>query len=115
MLWNNDLQPNDEVYQMLNEVYHNQAPSLARFHKEQRGTQQKHLRMFGQNIIDSGQFKNLMSEQLVSEVTYSIDDYLTLLSTYSPYIALEPQNRDSLFEGLREVLQRNGSRSIQLS
>lgn len=115
LLWNTELQPNDEVYQVLNEVYQTQVPSLAQFHKEQRGNQQEHLRMFGQNIIDSGRFKNLMSEQLVSEVTYSIDDYLTLLSTYSPYIALEPQHRDSLFEGLREVLQRNGSRSIQLS
>ena len=115
LLWNTELQPNYEVYQVLNEVYQTQAPSLGRFHKDQRENQQEHLIKFGQDIIDSGQFKNLVSEQLACEATYSIDDYLTLLSTYSPYIALEPQQRDSLFEGLREVLEKSCPNSIQLS
>lgn len=115
LLWNTALEPNDEVYQVLNEVYQTQVPSLAQFHEEQRGSQEEHLRRFGQMVIDSGQFKNLVSEQLMCEVTYSIDDYLALLSTYSPYIALDPQNRNSLFEGLKEVLEMNCGRSIQTS
>jgi SAM-dependent methyltransferase len=113
MLWNMTPQPPYEVYQMLNEVYQIQAPSLARY--EQRETQEEQLKRFGQIVIDSGQFKNLVSEQLVCEVTYSIDDYLTLLSTYSPYIALAPQKRNSLFEGLREVLERSCGKNIQVS
>jgi len=113
LLWNMTPQPRYEVYQALNDVYQTQAPSLARY--EDRGTQSNILRGFGQNIIDSGRFKRLVSEQLACEVTYSIDDYLTLLSTLSPYIALDPQKRDSLFEGLREALLGNCSRSIQTS
>jgi len=60
-------------------------------------------------------FQGLVSQQLLCEVTYSVDDYLTLLSTYSPYIALQPQNRDALFQGLREVLERNFGKSIKTS
>lgn len=113
LLWNMTLQPQYEVYQMLNEVYQTQALSLGRY--ENRGTQEQSLRKFGQNVIESGQFENLVSEQLACEVTYSIDDYLTLLSTYSPYIALEPQQRNSLFEGLRKTLEKNCLSSLQLS
>lgn len=112
LLWNTTPQPRYEVYQALDEVYQTHAPSLARY--EDRETQEEILRRFGQNVIDSGRFKGLLSEQLASEVTYSIDDYLTLLSTLSPYIVLDPQQRDSLFEGLRKVLERCGG-SIQAS
>jgi hypothetical protein len=113
LLWNMTPQPPYEVYQALNEVYQTHAPSLARY--EDRETQENILRGIGQNVIDSGQFKNLVSEQLACEVTYSIDDYLTLLNTFSPYMMLDPQKRDSLFEGLREVLERRCGRSIQVS
>ncbi|MEA5505625.1 hypothetical protein VB735_21435 [Halotia wernerae UHCC 0503] len=65
--------------------------------------------------INSGQFKDLISEQMICEVTYSIDDYLALLSTYSPYIALDPQQRNSLFANLQEALKNNCDKSIQTS
>ncbi|HCF25952.1 MAG TPA: SAM-dependent methyltransferase [Cyanobacteria bacterium UBA11049] len=113
LLWNKEPQPPYEVYQALNEVYQAQAPSLARY--EDRETQEEILRGLGQNIINSGLFKGLVYEQLACEVTYSIDDYLMLLSTLSPYIALEPQKRNSLFDSLREVLEKNCFRSFQAS
>jgi hypothetical protein len=115
LLWNTGAQPNNEVYQVLHEVYQTQAPSLAEYHDTERATQEENLRRFGQNVIDSGQFRDLVYEQLTCKVTYSIDDYLALLSTYSPYIALDPQKRESLFKGLREMLERNCGRSIQVS
>lgn len=113
LLWNKEPQPPDEVYQALNEVYQAQAPSLARY--EDRETQEEILRGLGQNIINSGLFKGLVYEHLACEVTYTIDDYLMLLSTLSPYIALEPQKRDSLFDSLREVLEKNCFMSFQCS
>ena len=64
--------------------------------------------------MDSGLFKDLVSQQVVCELTYSINDYLALLSTYSPYLDLDKKSRDSLFEGLREKLEQFGE-SIQLS
>ena len=113
LLWNMTPQPSYEVYQALNEVYQLQAPSLVRY--EDRLTQERILSGIGQNVIDSGQFKNLVSEQLACEITYTIDDYLTLLSTLSPYMMLEPQRRNALFEGLQEVLEGSCLRSIQVS
>lgn len=113
LLWNMTPQPPYEVYQALNEVYQAQAPSLARY--EDRRTQEDILRGMGENVIKSGQFKNLVSEQVPCEVTYNIDDYLLVLSTLSPYIRLDPLARNSLFEGLRAVLERNCTKSIQIS
>ncbi len=108
-----ELQSADEVYQSLSEAYQLHAPSLARY--EHRETQQEILSGLGQIAIDSGQFQNLRSEQFLCEVTYSVDDYLTLLSTYSPYLALDTNSRNALFEGLREKIEQDLAGSIQLS
>ena len=113
LLWNKEPQPPYEVYQALNEVYQAQAPSLARY--EDRETQEEILRGLGQNMINSDLFKGIVYEQLACEVTYTIDGYLMLLSTLSPYIALEPQKRNSLFDSLREVLEKNCFRSFPAS
>ncbi len=112
LLWNMTPQPSYEVYQALHEVYQTYAPSLGRY--EKRATQEEQLRKFAQNVIDSGRFQGLVSEHVACEVIYSINDYLMLLSTLSPYIALEPQQRNSLFEGLREVLERNLTSNINV-
>jgi len=113
LMLNMQAQPDYEVYQLLHQVYQIHAPSLGQY--ETRETQEKNFRSFGKFAIDSGRFQDLLSEELVCEVSYSIDDYLTLLSTYSPYIALEQQNRDSLFAGLREALEKNCGGSIEVS
>jgi SAM-dependent methyltransferase len=113
LLWNMTPQPQYEVYEAFHEVYQTQAPTLGRY--EERETQQNQLRRFGKAVIDSGLFKCLVSEQLPCEITYSIDDYLMLLSTLSPYIVLDPQQRNFLFAGLRQVLEKHSISSIPVS
>jgi SAM-dependent methyltransferase len=113
VLWNMTPQPQYEVYQLLEPIYQAQAPSIPGY--EEKATQQEIVKRFGQDVIDSGLFKNLVSEELACEVTYSIDDYLALLSTLSPYIKLEPHTRSSLFEALREKLLGNWGTSIVIS
>lgn len=113
LLWNTGVQPHDRLYQLLSPVYQHLAPSLAEFHDRERATSSENLIAFGQNVIDSGYFQDLVFEQSVCEATYSIDDYLALLSTYSPYIALEAEKRAILFASLTEVLQENGEKMIQ--
>lgn len=98
---------------MLDEVYQIHAPSITGY--EERKTHEEHLIKFGQAVIDSGKFKGLVSEQLTPQLTYSIDNYIALLSTLSPYIRLETQNRDALFKGLRETLDRNCISSLEIS
>jgi hypothetical protein len=68
-------------------------------------TQAEILRGLGQDILDSGYFKELVTKQIPHEVTYSINEYLSFLSTLR---RLEPQTKDLLFAGLREKLKKFG-------
>ncbi len=77
-------------------------------------TQAAILDQLGQMAIESGYFKEMQSEHLEVEVTYTVDEYLMLLSTYSPYVKLEDQQRQTLFAEIREVLEQNG-KTMQLS
>lgn len=113
LLWNKELQPSYEVYQSLSQVYQLHTPSLDRY--EDQETQDYILRQLGNMVIDSGQFKDLISGQVISEVTYTVDEYLTLLNTYSPYIKLDPHNKESLFLGLRHRIEDDFGGSLQLS
>lgn len=113
LLWNTPPKPNAEIEQLLDEVYRQRAPSLKRV--EEIAAHKKNISKFGRDVMDSGLFENLQSEQLVLDVTYSIEDYLALLSTLSQYIMLEPQQRDFLFAGLREVLENRLGSSMELS
>lgn len=102
-----------KVCQSLQETYQKYAPSLGKY--EDRETQTQSLRKFGQMVADSGYFGSLLSEQMEWEVTYSVDDYLLLLDTYLPYIALQPQQREDLFALLKKILEQDGANSVQLS
>lgn len=113
LLWNKELQPSYEVYQSLSEVYQLHAPSLNRY--EDSETQQQILRGLGQIVTDSGQFKDLVTGYVESEVTYTADKYLTLLNTYSPYLKLEPQSKEALFAGLKDRIERDFGGTLQLS
>ncbi len=113
LLWNKEPQPSYEVYEILDEVYQKQVPSLSRY--EARGTQEKILRELGENVEKSGLFKDLVYEQMECDRAYSIDDYLTLLSTLSPYIALDSMQRDTLFNDLRDTLSKHLGDTIETS
>jgi SAM-dependent methyltransferase len=114
LLWNNGVLLPNEVSAALEEVYQKHAPDLLK-QQEDREAQEASLKDFGQIAMESDRFKDLIYEQWVCETTYNTNDYLTLLSTYSPYLALEPQNRTALFEGLRENIDRDLGRRLQLS
>jgi SAM-dependent methyltransferase len=109
MLWNLTPEPKYEVYQAIEEVYQSYAPSFVRY--EGAEVQAEILKGFELEVLDSGFFKELISEQIACEVTYSIDGYLKLLSTLR---RLEPQSSELLFAGLREKLEKIGDR-VQLS
>jgi SAM-dependent methyltransferase len=113
LLWNKELQPSYEVYQSLSEVYQINAPSLNRY--EDRETQAKILQGLGQIVEDSVLFKDLVSGHVESQVTYTIDEYLTLLNTYSPYLKLDHKSKEALFKGLRDKIEHDFGESLRLS
>jgi SAM-dependent methyltransferase len=114
LLWNTPPQPSYEIYQeLLERVYQTYAPNLKGY--EAISTHQNNLNDLGKAIIDSGKFQNLFSSELICELTYNIRDYLALLSTFSPYIALESQQRNYLFNNLAATLENNQGETINLS
>ncbi len=113
LLWNKEMQPSHEIYQQLSAVYADHAPALNRAYETQ-SEQLDILNQLGNLSIESGHFKDLISESLTVSVTYSIDQYLLLLNTYSPYLKLEPEPQQKLFAGLRQVLEQHGE-TIDLS
>ncbi|MBW4518112.1 MAG: methyltransferase domain-containing protein [Scytolyngbya sp. HA4215-MV1] len=113
LLWNKELQPTEAVYQHLQAVYQRHAPALARY--ETQAEQEEILRKLGQLMMDSGYFQTVITEQVKVEVTYTVDDYLTLLNTYSPYLKLEPSIQKSLFAELRETITQISGNTLDLS
>jgi len=113
LLWNMTPQPEYEVYQSFREVYQKYAPSLDRYEDIQ--TQKEIVQALGQKAIDSGKFKNLVSEQIVCKVNYYIDDFLLLLSTYTPYLKLDIETRNCLFAELRKKIEDNYGGNIQIT
>ncbi|WP_207714042.1 hypothetical protein [Scytonema sp. UIC 10036] len=80
-----------------------------------RETQKQILSRLGQIVIDSGQFKDLISGQFLSSLTYNVNEDLMLLNTYSPYIKLDSQSKDALFTGLRHRIEYDFGGNLQLS
>ncbi|MEA5535172.1 class I SAM-dependent methyltransferase [Crocosphaera sp. XPORK-15E] len=113
LLWNKELQPDYEVYQNLANIYQKDDPSLKRY--EDRETQENILKQLGEMSIDSGKFENVITEIFNTEVNYSIDDYLLLLNTYSPYLQLEKQLKNDLFLDLKKILEKTCGEKIKLS
>lgn len=113
LLWNMTPQPDYEVYQTLHQVYQIYTPSSARY--EDISTQEKIVNSFGQKAINSGLFKDLISDHVLCQVTYSVDNYLLLLSTLSPYLKLEASIRQALFTGLRDKIEEHYGGSIQIT
>jgi SAM-dependent methyltransferase len=119
LLWNTPPQINAEIYQLVAEIYCNFAPEVPLYARyEDRDSHQRHFQKFSQDIVNSGYFQDLGYESRICEARYSLDDYLLLLSTLSPYIALEETVRCNLFVKLREVLEhylkQNGSDRLNL-
>lgn len=112
LLWNTPPKPNHEVSEALGEVYETRAPSLAQ--PEDEEAQVESLREFGTTVAGSGRFGDPVFEKITCEANYSLDDYLALLGTLSPYIALGP-SRDFLFEGLRQKLESICGENVRTS
>jgi ubiquinone/menaquinone biosynthesis C-methylase UbiE len=113
LLWNTPPKPSYEVFNRLMDIYEAYAPDLAKYEEYQ--DHQTYLTQMGQEVIDSGYFKDLISEQVITQVTYRVDDYLTLLSTLSPYIKLTEQQRGTLFAQLKQRLESNYGNQLELS
>jgi hypothetical protein len=113
LLWNTGMQPPIEIFESLTDIFVEYIPAFAQYKSSK--SQLTEMRIFANQSIDSGLFSNLREESQSIEVDYPIDDYLQLLTTYSPCIALSPQRRHELLEKMRIILERICRKTIPLS
>jgi SAM-dependent methyltransferase len=113
LLWNKELQPSYDIHRDLADCYPSELTSLARY--EDAETQDGILAQLGELAIESGYFCDLRMGIEESIVTYSADDYVSLLMTYSPYLKLNEVDRNCLFESLRNKINDRYGGQLELS
>lgn len=113
LLWNTAPQVSFDVYRVLSEVFQVHAPSLLKY--EDFDIQMSRLQTFEQAIADSGYFTNLVSKQWIYTPTYSVRDYVLLLSTLSSYIALDPHQRETVLHELETTLEKHCGDQVETS
>jgi ubiquinone/menaquinone biosynthesis C-methylase UbiE len=113
LLWNTGMKPSLEIFERLTELFTEYIPTFSQYKSSE--SELNEMRIFANEAIDSGLFLNLREESRSIEINYPIDDYLQLLTTYSPCIALSPERRSELLEKLRVILERICGKQIPLS
>lgn len=113
LLWNKELQPSLALHQRFAASYARYAPALHR--RESDAEQQAILEALVQQLVDSALFLPPQAGRVPVQLTYSADQYLALLSTYSPYLRLEPGPRAALFAELRRIIDTEAGGSLELS
>jgi len=113
LLWNVIPEPSPGRYNSALEIYQTYAPSITAY--EDQECQRAKLKGIEDIVINSGKFIDLVSGWMECQAVYSIDDYLALLSTLSPYLKLEEHSRELLFEHLRESMEQEVEDSINVS
>lgn len=107
LLWNMVLQPSEEANRHFAPVYESRAPQLLRPETDSTATQDLYLRRSGEIALDCCAFHDLQFIVRVVPVTYSSDDYLRLLTTYSYYLELDPTIREGLFADIRRIIDND--------
>ena len=113
LLWNTPPQPSYQAHQTVTEAYLTHAPELAKYEEHQNYRQ--NLAAIANETIESGYFRDLITQQQISQITYTVEDYLALLSTLSPYIRLDSPQRSLLFSELKRVLKLHYGDRLKLS
>ncbi len=113
LFWNKELQPSYDIHHDLADFYPSELASLARY--EDAETQDRILTQLGQLAIDSGYFRDLNMAIEETIVTYSAEDYVSLLTTYSPYLQLDEADRNCLFESLKTKINDQYGGQLELS
>ncbi|OKH14172.1 class I SAM-dependent methyltransferase [[Limnothrix rosea] IAM M-220] len=111
LLWCTAPQPEKEVYQYLDPIYQEYMPSFADY--ENFETQRQNINRIAQELVTSGYFTHLKHFEAVGDRHYQPEEYLSLLTTLSPYIALPKERRITFFKKIRKTFESNNIRECQ--
>ncbi len=105
LLWCTAPQPEKYVYQYLDPIYQEYMTTFADY--ENFETQRQNINRISQELVTSGYFADLKHFEAVGDRRYTPEEYLSLLTTLSPYIALSEEKRTAFFKELRVVFNSN--------
>ncbi|MBD2138620.1 class I SAM-dependent methyltransferase [Anabaena sp. FACHB-1237] len=113
LLWNMTPQLNYHLYQNIEEIYQIYAPSLAKYETIEH--QKQIIASWKENTLKSEKFTHLNTQIIIYKKNYTIDDYLLLLSTFTPYLKLNSEIRNSLFISLKAKIETYYQRNIEVT
>jgi SAM-dependent methyltransferase len=64
-------------------------------------------------LTETGLFTGIEVRRYLADVTYSAEEYLSVLDTYSPNRAMEPARRERLFDLIRQRIEAQPSRTVR--
>lgn len=107
LLWATPPQPSAEISKYLQPVYERYGLStLSEGQQRSQSYYQHNFELFAQTINESGFFSSSTVEIETYHSTYSIERYLALLSTLSPYIEIEDKIKQNLLADLGDRLSQ---------
>jgi SAM-dependent methyltransferase len=105
LFWNRPPDEESDLRRQLDVVYRTNAPSLARSPDHRFEAE---LQEIAAEIAGSGYFTDVVVRQFPWSAYYATRQYLDLLDTYSDHRLLPAATKRALFDGVAEVLSRNG-------
>jgi SAM-dependent methyltransferase len=106
--WNVPVDPRTDWSRAIEEVYRERAPQVE--NPDTLFTFEWLVEIIKDNFEASGWFGEVTVKQYLGSETYTTEDYLKLLKTYSGLRGLDEDTRGKLFAGVREVIERFGGR-----
>ena len=64
-------------------------------------------------LAETGLFTRIEARRYLADVTYSAEEYVGVLGTYSPNVAMDPARRERLFDLIRRRIEAQPSRTVR--
>jgi hypothetical protein len=106
VFYNHYMPLEDSIRQKLDQVYQQYAPELAPDQPNSHKSTQYWINELGGNAY----FDLVDVKRFPWQETYSTQQYLGLLNTYSDHLRLSEEKRQQLFAGIEKVLEQAGGR-----
>jgi SAM-dependent methyltransferase len=114
LLWNMMLTPATEIdFEKIKNAHGTEFYELLLWSDED--TQKEVANSVGKLMMSSGYFENLRTSEMRRLVAYTALQYVGLLSTYSFYMRLTPDQRSDLFQRIRRTIDEDLGGTITLS
>ena len=112
LFWNLPNDPDDGIYAEIQKAYRKHAPEMGRRQESKSLTEEvNEMRERMDNF--SKHFPWRYVYRAGWKKTYSIEQYLALLGTYSDHIALPPERRKKLFDAISKMIDRHGGELVK--